>query len=90
MLVDIYKFNLSLLRFGYQISRALPVGGGEENNIYAQSVGYKTKCVTVFVNIVIRFNSIFNVEFLLKITSWHKIPFSYCLWRLDKILPFGF
>ena len=79
MLVDIYKFNTFLLSFGYQISRALPVGRGEENYIYAQSVGYETKCVTVFVNIVIQFNSIFNVEFLRKITWWHKIPFSNCL-----------
>ena len=78
MLLDIYEFNTFLLSFGYQISRALPVGRGEENKS-VRSVGYETKCVTVFVNIVIRFNSIFNVEFLRKITLWHEIPFSYCL-----------
>ena len=72
MLVDIYKFNTFFLSFGYQISRALPVGGGEEKNISARSVGYETKCVTVFVNIIIRFNSIFNVEFLRKMTKSHK------------------
>ena len=53
MLPDIYKFNTFLLSFGYQISRALPVGIGEENKS-VRSVGYETKCVTVFVNIVIQ------------------------------------